>query len=196
MGSLGLFGAAGGGPAGGQGSPGIAPHGPKMWRPDAMTLLFIGGSILGFGAVMLGMLSFLAMDLFPLFGGMCIPGLILPGAVLLAWGVVAWRRERRLEEFASWLRAHRREKMDTLAQRLGTNRYGMELLLGKAIEKGLVKGVVDRSTDEFVCLQAAGSQVFVGKCPQCGGDVNRWAFPEERFTCPYCEQSVTVPVEA
>jgi|GEM_PF-4250456 len=83
--------------------------------------------------------------------------------------------------------------MDVLAQRLGASRFEFEKLLGQAIEKGLVSGVVDRAHDEFVLKEGETPSVFVGKCPWCGGDVNKWAFPEEVWTCPYCERSVTTP---
>jgi len=34
---------------------------------------------------------------------------------------------------------------------------------------------------------------FVGTCPNCGGNVDTWYFPEERVVCPYCERAVAVP---
>ena len=83
---------------------GTSPPGTTTWRPDAMTLLFIGGFLLGFGLLVLGLMVFVAPEVFPLIGSMCLPTMIIPGIVLLAWGVIAWRAERRLEDFASWLR--------------------------------------------------------------------------------------------
>lgn len=70
--------------------------------------------------------------------------------------------------------------MDVMAQRIGKSRFETEKLLGEALEKDLVKGVIDHSADEFVLHEDTPSpQVFVSRCPWCGGDVNRWAFPED-----------------
>jgi len=37
---------------------------------------------------------------------------------------------------------------------------------------------------------------FVGACPNCGGNVDTWYFPEERVVCPYCERVVALPADA
>jgi len=81
-----------------------------------------------------------------------------------------------------------------MAQRIGKTRFETEKLLGEALDDGLVKGVIDRSSDEFVVQErAAGQEHFVGACPNCGGNVDTWFFPEERVTCPYCERVVEIP---
>src|SRR5438046_1996954 len=105
-----------------------------------------------------------------------------------------WRHERVVVEFANWARSQRRIKMDLMAQRIGRSRFETEKLLGEAIDDGLVKGVIDRSADEFVAQDGdEGRAHFVGVCPNCGGNVDAWYFPEERVTCPYCERTVAVP---
>jgi len=81
-----------------------------------------------------------------------------------------------------------------MAQRIGKTRFETEKLLGEALDDGLVKGVIDRSADEFVVQERVdGQEHFVGACPNCGGNVDTWFFPEERVTCPYCERAVEVP---
>lgn len=155
---------------------------------DGTTMMLLGGFVMAFGFFPL---AFLWSEAF--FLVLCVPTVLAPGAVVLAWSALVYRRERHLEEFAAWLKAYRRERMDELARRHGTSRYEFERLLGKAIDRGLVKAVIDRATDEFVSKEAAEPSVFVSRCPECGGDVNRWAYPEEVWTCPYCDQSVTTP---
>jgi len=81
--------------------------------------------------------------------------------------------------------------MDVMAQRLGKTRFETEKLLGKALDEGLVTGAIDRTTDEFVSSDAVKQEHFVGTCPNCGGNVDTWSFPEERVVCPYCERAVT-----
>ena len=113
-----------------------------------------------------------------------------------AVGVRQWRRERTVVEFANWAKSQRRIKMDLMAQRLGKTRFETEKLLGKALSEGLVKGAIDRTTDEFVSQDALKQEHFVGTCPNCGGNVDTWYFPEERVVCPYCERVVALPADA
>ena len=100
--------------------------------------------------------------------------------------------EMTVLEFAEWVKSQRRVKMDLMAQRIGKTRYETEKLLGKALNEGLVKGAIDRTTDEFVLEEAGREEHFVGQCSHCGGNVDTWYFPEERVTCPYCQRAVTV----
>ncbi len=129
----------------------------------------------------------------PILLGICIPPAFIPGAICLVLGVRAWQREQRVLEFAEWVKSQRRIKMDVMAQRMGRTRFETERLLGEALDKGLVQGAIDRSADEFVLRETAGQQLFVGKCPNCGGEFSQWYFPEERFKCPYCEYAVGGP---
>lgn len=153
---------------------------------DSSTLIAMGGFVLGFATIVVLLTGGLDVMMF-----ICVPGGIVPGAVALAWGLVIRRKEQRVQEFGEWLSTKRRIPMDDIARSIGRNRMEMERLLGKAEHRGLVKGVVDRSTDEWVSEDAIGKQVFVAQCPSCGGQVNRWMFPEEHVQCPYCGAGVT-----
>lgn len=161
-------------------------------RLPAIAYFAMGGFALFFGSFFLVFL----WDI-PLFLFLCTPITVIPGVVAIALGVRQWRREQAVIEFADWLRSQRRIKMDVMAQRIGKSRYEAEKLLGEALDAKLVKGVIDRAADEFVLQEdSTGAQVFVAKCPNCGGDVNRWAFPEEVWTCPYCERAVATASRA
>ena len=125
---------------------------------------------------------------------LCGPITIIPGTVSILLGVRQWRHERVVVEFANWAKSQRRIKMDVMAQRIGKSRFETEKLLGEAIDDGLVKGVIDRSADEFVAQDGdEGRAHFVGACPNCGGNVDVWYYPEERVICPYCERAVAIP---
>src|SRR5213078_3690647 len=122
---------------------------------------------------------------------LCGPITIVPGTVSILLGVRQWRHERVVVEFANWAKSQRRIKMDLMAERIGKTRFETEKLLGEAMDDGLVKGVLDRTADEFVTQdQVGGQEHFVGACPNCGGKVDTWYFPEERVICPYCERAV------
>ena len=77
-----------------------------------------------------------------------------------------------LTEFATWMKTYRRISLDDLAKKLGTTPMQTERTLAQAIERGLLKGVVDRATDEFVVQDTEAQQIFIRTCPHCGGDVD------------------------
>jgi len=165
----------------------VASSNSGILQLPAIAYFSMGGFALFFGLFFLVFL----WDI-PLFLYLCGPITVIPGVVAIALGIRQWRRERAVVDFADWIKSQRRIKMDVMASRIGKSRYETEKLLGEAIDAKLVKGVIDRSADEFVLQEeTTGQQVFVAKCPNCGGDVNRWAFPEEVWTCPYCERAVT-----
>ena len=112
------------------------------------------------------------------------PFFLGPGVVLLYYGWKARRTEEVLVDFTTRVRMYRRIGLDDLARLFGRTRPDIEKLLAQAIDRGLLNGVVDRASNEFVLRETFGQQVFVEKCPSCGGRVGRWSFPEERFTCP------------
>jgi len=158
---------------------------------DPIAYFAMGGFSLFFGLFFLVLLY----DI-PLFLYVCGPITVIPGVIAIAVGVRQWRRVRTVVEFAHWAKSQRRIKMDLMAQRLGKTRFETEKLLGKALNEGLVKGAIDRTTDEFVSQDAVKQQHFVGACPNCGGNVDTWYFPEERVVCPYCERVVALPADA
>jgi hypothetical protein len=164
----------------------------SLLRLDSIAYFALGGFVMFFGLFFLVFL----WDI-PLFLYLCGPITIIPGTISILIGVKQWRHERTLIEFASWAKSQRRIKMDVMAQRIGKTRYETEKLLGEAIEGDFVKGVIDRTSDEFVVQERETEQEhFVGACPSCGGKVDALYFPEERVTCPYCERVVLAPSEA
>lgn len=160
-------------------------------RFDSIVYFAMGGFALFFGLFFLVFL----WDV-PALVYLCGPITVIPGIIAIVLGVLQWRREQAVIEFANWAKSQRRIKMDVMAQRIGKTRFETEKLLGEAIEAGLVKGAIDRTTDEFVLHEATKQEHFVGQCPHCGGNVDMWYFPEERVTCPYCERVVPAPADA
>lgn len=148
-----------------------------------------GGFVLVFALIVV----FVTFSFTPFLVYICVPGGVLPATIALLFGVIAWHREKQLKEFAALLGRYRRVRMDDLARKVGKTPVETERLLTRALELKYVDGVVDRATGEFVLAGAEKQQVFVERCPHCGGVVNRWAFPEERFPCPYCNVAVEVP---
>lgn len=167
------------------------PADQAAWRSQDTAFLIGGAFMVAMGlmvVVVTGFLVFIIAFLIPFFIG--------PGVVMLAYGLHAHRVEAEMVDFTTRVRMYRRIKVDDLARSLGRPRPQVERLLARAIDMGLLRGVVDRATDEFVVQETVAQQVYVEVCPSCGGRVGRWAFPEERFPCPYCGHSVLVPAPA
>jgi len=173
----------------------VPPKNVSLWHMDSEVYLLTGGFVLGMAAMMLFLTGFESVLL-----AMCVPAGIVPGAIAVAYGVVVRLREideRKADEalraFAAYLKPYRRIGLDDLARNTGRTRMQAEHDLGDAIARGYLRGVIDRAAQEFVTEGGTSADVFLGKCPHCGGIVNRWAFPEEAFTCPFCERPVSVP---
>src|SRR3989442_2445116 len=156
-------------------------------RLPAIAYFAIGGFALFFGLLFVVLLRVFQELLY-----LCGPVTIIPGTIAIVLGVRQWHREQAVIEFANWAKSQRRIKMDVMAQRIGKTRFETEKLLSEALDDGLVKGVIDRSSDEFVVQErAAGQEHFVGACPNCGGNVDTWYFPAERAICPYSKRALT-----
>lgn len=166
----------------------------ELWHMPSEVYLFAGGFVLGFAVIVIGLTGFRDTLL-----AICLPAGVIPGAAAVIYGVkvrLDERAERLLEEelkdFASYVKTYRRIGLDDLAKNTGRVRIEVERMLAEAIQRGFLKGVIDRAAQEFVVEEAVPHQVFIGKCPHCGGAFDRWSFPEESFTCPYCERAVRV----
>lgn len=155
---------------------------------DAGVYLAMGGFILVFALMTLALTAFEPILLwFCLFGG------VAPSSLVVLYGVYRWRAERQLRALGAMAQTYRRLRLDEFARRAGRTRLETERQLAEAVERGYVKGFVDRTSDEFVVQGAVAQQVYVATCPTCGARVDRWAFPEERFPCPYCSAGILIP---
>ena len=155
---------------------------------DAFVYLMMGGFILVFSLMTLALTGFLSFLLW-----LCVVIGIAPSTIVLLYGVYRWSVERHLRALAAMAQTYRRIKLDEFARRAGRTRLETERQLAKAVDHGYVKGFVDRTSDEFVVQEAVAQQVYVATCPTCGARVDRWAFPEERFPCPYCSAGILIP---
>lgn len=165
---------------------------PSLWHMDSEVYLLGGGMVLGMASMMIAVTGFESVLL-----AMCVPGGVVPGIIAVGYGLVvrtweskARKYEEALRAFAAYVKPYRRISLNDLAANTGKTRMQAEQMLGDAIDRGHLQGVIDRSSQEFVVKEAVPHQVLVGRCPHCGGDVNRWSFPEESFACPYCERAV------
>lgn len=127
---------------------------------------------------------------FPVITGACIPTALVPGLVLIILGRRASLKEKELIEFTAWVKTYRRISLTDLATKLGKPQMEAEQLLVTVVDRGLLKGFIDRSTDEFVLQEAVGQEAFLDTCPRCGANLQKRYFLGETVTCPYCHSVV------
>jgi len=129
----------------------------------------------------------------PIFAALCTPTALVPGIIFLFLGRKANRREKELIEFSSWVKTYRRISIAELARKLGKQEVEAEKVLIEVVDRGLVPGFIDRSTNEFILQAAVGQELFVETCPRCHGNLQRRYFQGETVQCPYCHSVISVP---
>jgi len=105
-----------------------------------------------------------------------VPSALVPGVVLILLGQRARKREKELVDFAAWVKPYRRIALRDLAAKLGKPSFETEQRLVEAVDRGFVKGFIDRATEEFVLQEAVGQEQFIENCPRCGANVRRRYF--------------------
>ena len=159
-----------------------------------IVLLLVGALFLAVGAVE-GVTGFSGIGMLFLYEvlALCLPTTVVPGIVLVVYGL-KWRRSGEdLAAFAAWVKTYRRISMKDLANRLGKPPKDTERIMLECVEKGLVHGFIDRSTDEFVLQEAAGVEHFVATCPGCSNSLQRRYLDGETVQCPYCGTVIAGP---
>lgn len=175
------------------------PSHPRMawWRTKDSVYLFFGALLFLVGILgLFGAAGYQASvpqtdpnynpNVLPIVGGLCALGGVLPGALLLFLGFRARRREGELVEFAAWVHTYRRIGFVDLARKLKKTPTDTEKILVEVADRGLVRGFIDRATNEFVIQEAIGQEVFIDHCPRCGASVQQRYLVGETIRCPYC----------
>ncbi len=124
---------------------------------------------------------------------LCIPTTIVPGAVLVVYGWRGRRQGRDMATFATWAKTCRRISIKDLANKLGKPPQDTERIMLDCVERGLIRGFIDRSTDEFVLQEAAGQEHFIANCPGCSNSLQRRHLDGETVKCPYCGTVIAGP---
>ena len=96
------------------------------------------------------------------------------------------KHEQTMEDLAGYLKMYRRIPLGKVAQRLGMTEMKAEKLLLECSTKGLVKGFLDRQTDEFILEESISTMRGGSRCPSCGAYSDKVVLPGEVMTCSYC----------
>jgi hypothetical protein len=171
--------------------PTIVARPSKAWRYKDTVYLGLGSFLLVVGVLGMTAIGSLGDPFHVLWGVvLCSATGVVPGALLLLFGWRARKEEKTLVAFSAWIKTYRRIPLNDLAKNLGKTRFETEQVLATAVDRQLVEGIVDRTTDEFVVRESMGQQIFVEQCPHCGAAIHRWFLPEDRLICAHCNQPI------
>src|SRR5256712_4008325 len=129
----------------------------------------------------------------PIFAALCTPTALVPGILFLFLGRKANRREKELIEFSSWVKTYRRISLAELARKLGKQEIEAEKVLIEVVDRGLVPGFIDRSTNAFILQAAVGQELVIETCPRRHGHLQRRYFPGETVRGPDCQSVISPP---
>ena len=172
----------------------------SWWRVKGSLYIALGilGLILFAVGIIIGVSYYVGWPYYepanlPIFAALCTPTALVPGILFLFLGRKANRREKELIEFSSWVKTYRRISLAELARKLGKQEIEAEKVLIEVVDRGLVPGFIDRSTNEFILQAAVGQELFIETCPRCHGNLQRRYFQGETVRCPYCQSVISAP---
>ncbi len=111
---------------------------------------------------------------------------LTPGILLIYLGTKKRKAGKDLENLAELLRAYRRIKISKVAQKLGVTEYEAEMRIAQCMDRNLIVGHIDRTTEEFFTLESIGHVIPMGGCPNCGAPPDRIVLIGEQPKCGSC----------
>lgn len=111
---------------------------------------------------------------------------IVPGALLLYFGIVNAKFEENVLSASSIAKSARRISLSDLALKMNCSIPDANKALSKAISLNLVIGNFDRTTDEFFTEEGELHKVELRFCPGCGAPLDRVYLKGETIKCNNC----------
>ncbi len=124
-----------------------------------------------------------------IFIGVCGPGIVIPGILMIAYGLKAEKERKGYEKLAGFIKAYRRIKIPALAMKLHLSEYEIERRILKCVRFGFLTGFIDRASDEFFNPHGMEGKTLI-LCPNCGGPVEQLVLDGESGKCPYCDSGL------
>ncbi len=118
------------------------------------------------------------------------PLALTPGILLMAVGMKKRKAAKDLENLATLLNTYRRIKVRRVAEKLGVTEFEAEKKIASCVEKGLVRGHIDRATEEFFTLESLSHIIPQTGCQKCGAPPERILLVGEIAKCGSCGAAV------
>ena len=154
-------------------------------NPAIYMALGIAGLFFGFFFLLIGFITIGTTGIGSMFFICSAVGLI-PGFLFIAQVFKLRKKDQELQELGNVLQAYRRITMAEIARKLGVNEFEAEKRVAKAIEKGYVKGYIDRNTHEFFTVESMNQVVHYASCPKCGAPRDKLYLVGEQVNCSAC----------
>jgi hypothetical protein len=94
--------------------------------------------------------------------------------------------EQQYAEFAGYVQAYRRIRLDQLARKMGKTEFEVEAMLKHCLQRELLHGYIDRQAGEFMTSESIDHVEAAIVCPQCGAPEDRIVLLGEERRCEAC----------
>lgn len=111
---------------------------------------------------------------------------IIPGIVLFRSGQRHTRYEERLRQLASLIKAYRRISIADISRNLGISEMDARELVARGISLEMIKGYMDKNTDEFFTEDSTDDVRKIHNCPNCGAQIEQILHRGETGKCSAC----------
>jgi hypothetical protein len=120
------------------------------------------------------------------------PLALIPGILLMLVGLRKRGPVKDLQNLAELLKAYRRIKISKVAQKLGVTEFEAEKRIADCVDRGFVKGYIDRNTEEFFTVESLSQVVPQTGCPKCGAPPEKIVLVGEIARCGSCGAALSV----
>lgn len=110
----------------------------------------------------------------------------VPGILIVRKGKKAKIEEDRIKAVANVIKSYRRITLKEVAEKLGIQRHEAAEYLSVALSKKMLKGYIDRTTDEFVTDGSRDKEVKAKFCSNCGAPVEEVFLQGDTVKCRSC----------
>lgn len=110
----------------------------------------------------------------------------LPGFILIRLGKKAQVKEEKVKAVANIIKSYRRIKLESISEKLAIPVLEVEQHLSAALSARLIRGFIDRTTDEFVAEGAREKDIAVKYCSSCGAPLEKVYLEGETIKCKSC----------
>lgn len=111
---------------------------------------------------------------------------VIPGIRLYRSGQKQSDFEKKLEQFASLMKEYRRMSIPDISRNLGISDMETREVINTAISLDMVRGHMDRNTDEFFTDDSISDVRKISACPNCGAKIEQILHEGETAKCGSC----------